>query len=163
MIGSDRVEVTTLVAAEPALAFAVFTEELDLWWRHGPRHRTQGVRSMLRLDPCVGGRLIEYGGVEELVLGHVLVWDPPGRLVLAWRRGLEQGETTEVEVRFVAEGAGTRVTIEHRGLDHVPVGHRARGGLTMPAFTALTGLWWGDLLVSLRGRLPAKAPRAREA
>ena len=157
MIDSDRVEVTTLVAAEPALAFVVFTEELDLWWRHGPRHRTHGERSMMRLEAGVGGRLLEYGGIEEQVLGHVLVWDPPGRLVLAWRRGLEPGETTEVEVRFVAEGAGTRVTIEHRGWDRVAAGHRARGELTGGAFAALVGLWWGDLLVSLRGRMSARS------
>jgi uncharacterized protein YndB with AHSA1/START domain len=152
---SDRVEVTTLVAAGLELTFTVFTEELDLWWRHGPRHRTQGDRSMLRLEAGVGGRLLEYGGVEAVVLGEVLVWDPPRRLVLQWRRGFEEGEGTEVEVRFAAENAGTRVTIEHRGWDRVPEGHRARQGLVGHAFEAAIGLWWGDLLVSLRARAKA--------
>ena len=147
---SDRVEVTTLVAAGLELTFTVFTEELDLWWRHGSRHRTQGDRSMLRLEAGVGGRLLEYGGVEATVLGEVLVWEPPRRLVLQWRRGHDEGQGTEVDVRFAAEGAGTRVTIEHRGWDRVPEGHRARQGLVGHAFEVAVGLWWGDLLVSLR-------------
>ena len=58
---------------------------------------------------------------------------------------------------FVAEGAGTRVTIEHRGWDRVPAGHRARHGLVGPAFAALVGLWWGDLLAALRARARAEA------
>ena len=152
---SDRVEVTTIVAVDPATAFEVFTEELDLWWRHGPRHRTQGARSMLRMEAGVGGRLLEYGGIEPVVLGEVLVWDPPRRLLLKWRRGHDDAPATEVEVRFVAEGAATRVTIEHRGWDRVPAGHRARQGLVGHAFEAALGLWWGDLLVSLRARAKA--------
>lgn len=152
---NDRVEVTTLVAVEPEIAFTVFTEELDLWWRHGPRHRTQGDRSMLRLEAGVGGRLLEYGGVEPVVLGEVLVWEPPQRLVLQWRRGHDEDQATEVEVRFIAEGAATRVTIEHRGWERVPVGHRARHGLVGHAFAAVVGQWWGDLLVSLRARARA--------
>lgn len=140
-IEGNHVQVTTIVAAEPEFTFTVFTEELDLWWRHGPRHRTQGDRSMLRLESGVGGRLLKYGGVEAVVLGEVLVWDPRRRLMLAWRRGLDEGEATEVEVRFVAEGAGsTRVTIEHRGWDRVPEGHRARHGLVGHAFAAVVGL-----------------------
>ena len=57
---------------------------------------------------------------------------------------------TEVEVRFAAEGAGTRVTIEHRGWDQVPAEQRTRRGLIGPAFAAMVGLWWADLLVPLR-------------
>ncbi len=148
MIAGDRVVVTTLVAVAPDVAFAVFTEELDLWWRQGPRYRTQGARSMLRLEAGVGGRLLEYGGAEALELGRVLVWEPSERLVLAWRRELDD-DATEVEVGFVAEGAGTRVTIEHRGWTRVPAGHRSRHGLKGPAFAANLGLWWGDLLVTL--------------
>ena len=58
MIAADRVEVTTMVAVEPALAFAVFTEELDLWWRAGPRFRTQGWGDLL---VALGGRVRARG------------------------------------------------------------------------------------------------------
>jgi hypothetical protein len=53
----------------------------------------------------------------------VLVWDPPGRLVLRWEISADwkhdQTIDTEVEIRFVALGpALTRVELEHRRLDH---------------------------------------------
>ncbi len=148
----DAVRVTTLVAVAPPRAFALFTEELDLWWRHGPRHRTLGTGGMMQLEPGEGGRLLEHGGVAPLELGRVVVWEPPVRLVLRWRGLLQASEDvmTEVEVGFVAEAEGTRVTIEHRGWDLVPAEQRSRSGLTGYAFEAMLGLWWADLLVALR-------------
>jgi hypothetical protein len=50
----------------------------------------------------------------------VLVWDPPGRLVLAWQIGADwkHDDALLTEVRFVALGpALTRVELEHRLLD----------------------------------------------
>lgn len=50
---SHDVRVVTTVAADPALAFRIFTEETDLWWRRGPRWRfTRSPRSMLRFSGC---------------------------------------------------------------------------------------------------------------
>lgn len=47
----------------------------------------------------------------------MLVWEPPRRFVLEWRLPEpEAHEKTEVEVRFEAFEAGTRVTVEHLGL-----------------------------------------------
>ena len=54
--------------------------------------------------------------------GHwatVVDWDPPTRLVLAWNILEREGDATEVEVRFVPEGDGTRVELEHRGWERV--------------------------------------------
>ena len=33
---SDQVTVSVTVSADQATAFAIFTEETDLWWRSGP-------------------------------------------------------------------------------------------------------------------------------
>ena len=158
MRSSDRVSVTTIVAADPATAFAVFTEEIDQWWRRGPRYRGEGEASVIVLEAGVGGRLLELGaGRREQEIGRVLVWQPSARLVLGWSR--DGAGSTEVEVGFVAEGEGTRVTIEHRGWDRVPAEHRARHGLIGHAFSEVLGLWWGDLLTGLQVRASAHNAR----
>jgi hypothetical protein len=34
---SDHVTVTVTVAVDPAEAFLLFTRDINLWWRRGPR------------------------------------------------------------------------------------------------------------------------------
>ena len=41
------------------------------------------------------------------------------RLVLAWNILTRPGDATEVEVRFLPDGDGTRVELEHRGWENV--------------------------------------------
>ena len=56
----DQATVTVLVAVEPTLAFEVFTQEIDLWWRRGLKYRVSGKgRGILHLESRVGGRLFE--------------------------------------------------------------------------------------------------------
>ena len=60
MPGADQVQVTVAVAVPPEVAFAVFTEETDLWWKRGEAFRVAGRRpGTLRFEPGVGGRLFE--------------------------------------------------------------------------------------------------------
>ena len=51
----------------------------------------------------------------------MLLWEPPTRLILTWEINADFPSDptikTEVEVRFTAEGQGTRVELEHRKLD----------------------------------------------
>jgi hypothetical protein len=57
---SDVVTVSVTVATDPATAFAMFTEETDLWWRRGPRFRIAGKeRGVVRFEPWLGGRMME--------------------------------------------------------------------------------------------------------
>jgi hypothetical protein len=50
----------------------------------------------------------------------VTVWQPPARLAYLWYLGRDPAEATEVEIRFLARGAGaTRVEIEHRGWERL--------------------------------------------
>ena len=43
------------------------------------------------------------------------IWEPPARLGYLWHLRRDRADATEVEIRFVAAGEGTRVEIEHRG------------------------------------------------
>ena len=117
------VKKTLVVAASPQKAFDVFTAGFDRWW---PRSHSIG-ESPLRtavLEGRNGGRwygLLENGAEAEW--GDVLAWDPPNRLLLAWRIGADwkydPALLTEVEVVFTPEGEGTRVNFEHRLLENM--------------------------------------------
>jgi uncharacterized protein YndB with AHSA1/START domain len=68
------------------------------------------------LEPRPQGRI--YQRREDGVLdfwGEVTIWEPPHRLVLAWRPAAGTTTATEVEITFRAEGDGTPVEVEHRG------------------------------------------------
>jgi hypothetical protein len=154
---TDEVRVTTWVNVDPATAFELFTAEVDAWWRRGPRYRAgDGTSSVMRFEPGPGGRLVERvdpATGHEHEIGRVKVWEPGARLVLDWRaRSFEPGQTTEVEVRFEADGDGTRVTLEHRGWDAMPPDHPVRHGRVGGAFLDMMGLWWGDAMTSFRQR-----------
>jgi hypothetical protein len=105
-------------------AFEVFTVRFDAWW---PRNRSIGASALQRaiVEPRVGGRWYEIGvDGAETDWGDVLVWEPPTRVVLAWRVRadwkFDPQLLTEVEVTFTAEGPGmTRVDLEHRGLERM--------------------------------------------
>ncbi|MGH7151065.1 MAG: VOC family protein [Planctomycetota bacterium] len=116
---------TVDVEAEPAAAFEMFTREMGVWYRSTPYSWNDADRAVgIRLEPGVGGRLVEVhdrSSGEEYEFGKILVWEPGVRLVFSFRSVfLPPDPLTEVEVRFEAVGAGTRVTLEHRGLDRLP-------------------------------------------
>jgi len=118
------------VPASPEKAFAVFTDGHGSWW---PKTHSVGDSPLEAavIEPWAGGRW--YGRLEdgaEAAWGDVLVWEPPARLVLAWRLNgqftYDPDLLTEVEVRFTAEGDGvTRVDFEHRHLDRLGDGEAA--------------------------------------
>jgi uncharacterized protein YndB with AHSA1/START domain len=107
------------VNAPQAHAFEVFARRFDAWW---PRDHHIGKSAMKEavIEPRAGGRWYEKGDDgAECDWGRVLAWDPPNRLVLSWtingKFQVDEAVESEVEVRFVAEDAGTtRVELEHR-------------------------------------------------
>jgi uncharacterized protein YndB with AHSA1/START domain len=151
---ADGVRVAIDVGVAPAVAFEVFTTELDAWWGRGPRFRlAPPYAGSMRLEPGLGGRLLHVGGDDgpTFEVGRVEAWEPPSRLAFTWRlSSFRPGQITRVEVRFEPVEAGTRVTVAHDGWDSVPPGHPARHGLTGHAFVLWKGRWWGDLLTALR-------------
>ena len=128
----DGAQVSLTVAVEPAVAFEVFTQETDLWWRRGGQYRLAGRRpGSLCFEPGPGGRLFESfetpSGTQVHEAGRVTVWQPPSRLVFTWRNAnFAAEESTEVEVLFEPTHTGTRVTVRHRGWSALGLGHPAK-------------------------------------
>jgi uncharacterized protein YndB with AHSA1/START domain len=111
-----------VVDAPQARAFRVFTERMELWWPRG-HHIGKSPLHKIVLETHVDGRWYEIGeDGAPCDWGRVLAWEPPRRVLLAWQIDgnwqFDPKLVTEVEVRFIAEGANrTRVELEHRDLE----------------------------------------------
>jgi uncharacterized protein YndB with AHSA1/START domain len=113
-----------VVEAPVERAFRVFTEDFD---RIKPReHNMLGVEiAETVFEPQPGGRIFDRGvDGSEFQWARVLAFEPPDRLVFSWdispqwQIESDPAKTSEVEVRFIAEGPErTRVELEHRHLD----------------------------------------------
>ncbi len=118
-----RAEVT--VEASPEEAFALFTEDIGLWWRRDTPYWNDRERGLsVRIEPGEGGRFIEVyeletgGGME---VGRVTAWEPGRRLALTWTQvGWPQGASTQLEITFEPVADGTRVRLQHTGFERVP-------------------------------------------
>jgi len=95
-------------------------------------HPDKSVHDLL-LEERVGGRFQYQGSFEGRVfriVGEVLAYEPPGRLVLTWREESDDGTSwpaeTIVEETLTEEGDRTRVTVVHLGFERLPLEHRQR-------------------------------------
>jgi uncharacterized protein YndB with AHSA1/START domain len=110
---------TVEVPVEPAEAFRAFTEEIDDWYERGPYAFNDPERAVaIRFEH---GRLLEIYEDGAYEIGRVTAWEPGARLAYSYRNvQLPPELETEVEVQFEPSAAGTRVTLEHRGLEQLP-------------------------------------------
>ena len=113
-----------VVAAPISRAFTVFTERFGDF--KPPEHNLLASPIAETLfEPRVGGSIYDRAvDGSECRWARILAFDPPQRVVFSWdispqwRIETDRDLTSEVEVRFVAEGANrTRVELEHRHLD----------------------------------------------
>ena len=121
-IGIAPVKKTIVVNAPQAKAFEVFTSGIDRWWPKS--HGIGGAPLKLSvIEPFKGGRWYStHEDGSESTVGHMLVWEPPSRVVFSWEISAEWKPdatvASEVEVRFIAEGPNsTRVELEHRNFE----------------------------------------------
>lgn len=105
-------------------AFATFVERFADF--KPPEHNLLGAEiTETCFEPRVGGHIYDRAADgSECRWARVLAYEPPDRVVFSWdispRWQLEEdpSNTSEVEVRFVAESAErTRVELEHRHID----------------------------------------------
>jgi uncharacterized protein YndB with AHSA1/START domain len=111
-----KIEKSIFVKRPLEAAFRHFTTDIGKWWPLREGLSFGGERAhQIFLEDRVGGRFFErFTDGEEFECGKVTAWDPPARVVFTWKQPDWDGPT-EVEVRFAAEGDGTRVRLEHRG------------------------------------------------
>ena len=77
-------------------------------------------------------------------------WLPGERLAFGWRLpSFAADQATEVDIRFEAVGAETRVTVEHRGWDSIPQNHAARHSFELMLFQRRLGEHWRGLLEAM--------------
>jgi len=118
-------------------AFSVFTDDFGSF--KPPEHNLlEAEIAETVFEPRVGGHIYDRGvDGSECRWARVLAYEPPDRVVFSWdidaRWQIEPDpdKTSEVEVRFTAEGPDrTRVELEHRNLDrHGPGWEAARDGV----------------------------------
>lgn len=114
------IRLSARVRQSTADAFRLFTDGIGSWWPLHEGYSYAGARARdVYLEAFAGGRFYErLTDGDELVVGRVLVCEPPTRIVFTWQ-GADWPAATEVEVLFTAEGDETRVDLEHRGWEHL--------------------------------------------
>ena len=134
MVQQHAAEATVRVDVDPRTAFHVFTAEIDDWWLRGPINFVDATHAAgMECEPGPGGRIVKLrDNGEPVEVGRFIAWEPGARLT--WR---SSEDDTEVDVRFEAEDAGTRVTVRQYLVD---------GGkrLTGAAWTRIAPLWFQD-------------------
>jgi uncharacterized protein YndB with AHSA1/START domain len=105
-------------------AFSVFTDRFGDF--KPPEHNLLAAPiGQTVFEPRVGGHIYDRAvDGTECRWARILAYEPPDRVVFSWdispqwQLEADTDLTSEVEVRFVAEGpARTRVELEHRNLD----------------------------------------------
>jgi uncharacterized protein YndB with AHSA1/START domain len=116
----EAVRKTVTVDCTVEEAFRVFTDDATGWWPVATHSINGRDVQQVVFEGYEGGEVYELATNGDK--GHwatVIAWEPPSRLVLAWNILEREAVATEVEVRFVPEGDGTRVELEHRGWESV--------------------------------------------
>jgi hypothetical protein len=126
---------TVIVQATAQKAFDVFTAGIDRWWPKTHGIGAAPIRESV-IEPFVGGRwYTRHADGADVVIGHVLVWQPAQRFACTWEISADwkpdarAAFASEVEVRFVAEGPEmTRIELEHRNFERMgaPAGEKMR-------------------------------------
>jgi uncharacterized protein YndB with AHSA1/START domain len=129
-----------VVEAPIERAFSAFTDDFGAF--KPPEHNLLGVDiAETVFEPRVGGHLYDRGvDGSECHWARVLAYEPPDRVVISWDIGptwqieTDPAKTSEVEVRFIAEGPDrTRLELEHRHLDrHGDGWESVRDGVDAP-------------------------------
>lgn len=112
-MGTDSLKLVTKFSAAPARVYAAWTSANE---------HAAFTEAEAKFEARVGGAFTAW---DEYISGTVLDLDAPERLVLAWRTSEfpDDAPDSRVELRFVADGDGTRLELAH---DDIPAGQGSR-------------------------------------
>ena len=134
-------EMTRTLAGSLARVFKAWTDPKIMAQWFSPHGMTSVIKEM---DVQPGGNFhaVISGEEDHAVRGIYRVVEPPHRLVFSWvwQQGDLKDRETEVELTFVPEGEGTRLTLIHRDL---------------PSATSVTSHsgGWGSAIESLKDKM----------
>lgn len=143
--GFEPIRETVTVRAEPERAFGLFTEQMGAWWpvdaysRAVSEFKFEDIQvARLEFQARLGGWILEHtSDGRVLPWAQVIAWEPPRRVLMAWRPHAAPEPPTEVEVTFTARDGATLVRLEHRGWERLSEDFRrglyetyARGWIT---------------------------------
>jgi uncharacterized glyoxalase superfamily protein PhnB len=136
-----NMETSVEVAVDPATAFRAFTEEMESWWGNGPIDAWDYSRAVSRrIEPGIGGRVLELYSNGTLELARITTWEPGERL--SWKSSVDD---VAIDVSFEPVPEGTLVSVTGT----VPDGGSGAAGL---AILRVTPDWFPRYFA--RGRRP---------
>jgi hypothetical protein len=152
MSGTDRLEPVVkvmMIPGSPAVVFELFTDRMSDWWPLESHSVGEKDAVGVRVEPGVGGRVIETtsDGTEH-EWARIKDWVPGERLEMDWYPGNPSSQATHLEITFRQTAEGTEMTLVHDGW-------QARG-VDAERMRDSYGTGW-DLVL---GRIPGATARA---
>jgi DNA-binding transcriptional ArsR family regulator len=104
------------VPGSPTIVFELFTDRMAEWWPLETHSVGQADAVGVRVEPGVGGRVIETtkDGAEH-EWAEIKEWEPGRRLGMDWYPGLPVEQATHLEITFRRTAEGTEMTLVHDG------------------------------------------------
>jgi hypothetical protein len=152
MSSSDRLEPVVkvmTVPGSPTVVFELFTDRMAEWWPLDSHSIGEHDAVGVRVEPGVGGRVIETtrDGAEH-EWATIKGWAPGERLEMDWYPGIPVSQATHLEITFRQSADGTELTLVHDGWE-------ARGADAVRMRDGYETGW--DLVL---GRIPGAIARA---
>lgn len=113
------IEKSVDVPLAPDAAFDLFTRNLANWWpveSHSLSAHDSKLPESVTVEAREGGQILEEkqdGSTEPW--GRITAWEPGVRLAINWHVGRPESDATQLEVRFIPYGNGSRVFLTHGG------------------------------------------------
>jgi uncharacterized protein YndB with AHSA1/START domain len=125
---------TLTVNCSPERAFEVFTAGMASWWPFETHSTSDERPEAVVIEAHEGGRVYErLADGKESDWATVTAWEPPSLFAVKWHVTSGKPET-QLEVRFLPEGDGTRVELTHGGWERY-------GREAAEAFDSYNGGW----------------------
>jgi uncharacterized protein YndB with AHSA1/START domain len=139
------VERSIEVSWDQATAFRRFTQDFGAWWPSGTHSIGGSLVARVVFECEVGGRIYEeLKDGRRFQWGKITAWEAPRRVGFTWHPSKDESVAQDVEVTFVPEGNGTRVTLVSTGWERLgPKARRARKAYS---------IGWGSILEQFVGR-----------